>query len=304
MREVEVEKLKVPNDMQHSSTSVHTYPITTETSNMDEFACIERYIRPLMRSGFGTENDDAGKISSPNGSFIVTQDILVEGIHFLPNSNPALLAKKALRVNLSDLAAMGAQPHGYVLGMSLPQGVTEDWWKEFSNGLREDNTHYNVNLMGGTRHLTTRGLIEGEYLTLKYRYDLPEPRITLGSKICSIASACIDISDGLVQDIGHICRLSNVGARVHLDQIPISDEARDVLRHNPELIERICSGGDDYELAFTSAAENHTQIMLIAADLGVKVTKVGTIVAQPGVRVYDSKGSIIRLTHHGYRHRF
>ncbi|MFV9870572.1 MAG: thiamine-phosphate kinase [Anaplasma ovis] len=345
-----MEKLKVPNDMQHSSTSVHTYPITTETSNMDEFACIERYIRPLMRSGFGTENDDAGKISSPNGSFIVTQDILVEGIHFLPNSNPALLAKKALRVNLSDLAAMGAQPHGYVLGMSLPQGVTEDWWKEFSNGLREDNTHYNVNLMGGdttsnntgtitisitamgvpgiqsmTRSqakigdllyvsgnigdatlglMVYQGLIEGEYLTLKYRYDLPEPRITLGSKICSIASACIDISDGLVQDIGHICRLSNVGARVHLDQIPISDEARDVLRHNPELIERICSGGDDYELAFTSAAENHTQIMLIAADLGVKVTKVGTIVAQPGVRVYDSKGSIIRLTHHGYRHRF
>ena len=336
--------------MQHSPTGAQAHPITTETSGIDEFACIERYIRPLVRSGFGTENDDAGRISSPDGSFIVTQDILVEGIHFLSHSNPMLLAKKALRVNLSDLAAMGAQPHGYVLGMSLPKGVTENWWKEFSNGLGEDNKNYNVDLIGGdttsnntgtitisitamgipgmqsmTRSqakigdslyvsgnigdatlglMVYQGFIAGEYHTLKHKYDLPEPRITLGSKICGIASACIDISDGLVQDIGHICRLSNVGARVHLDQIPVSDEARDVLRRDPELIECICNGGDDYELAFTTAAKNHTQIMLIAADLGVKVTKVGTIVAQPGVRVYDGEGGIVHLTHHGYRHRF
>ncbi|PLC08613.1 thiamine-phosphate kinase [Anaplasma marginale] len=348
--DVEVEKPKVSNNMQRSPAGPQTRPITTETPSMDEFACIEKYIRPLMRSGFSTENDDAGKISSPNGSFIVTQDILVEGTHFLHHSAPTLLAKKALRVNLSDLAAMGAQPYGYMLGMSLPQGVTEEWWEQFSNGLREDNKNYNVNLIGGdttsnntgtitisitamgvpgmqsmTRSqakvgdflyvsgnigdatlglMAYQGLIDGECHALKHKYDLPEPRIALGSRICSIASACIDISDGLVQDIGHICRLSNVGASIHLNQIPMSDAAQDVLRRNPELIERICSGGDDYELAFTAVAENHAQIMRIAADLKVKVTKVGAIVAQPGIRVYDSKGGIVHLTSHGYRHRF
>ncbi|ACZ49311.1 thiamin-monophosphate kinase [Anaplasma centrale str. Israel] len=337
--------------MQRLSTDAQnlTSSIAAKTSNIDEFACIEKYIRPLMRSGFSTENDDAGKISSPNGSFIVTQDILVEGTHFLRHSNPTLLAKKALRVNLSDLAAMGAQPYGYMLGMSLPQGVTEEWWEQFSNGLREDNKNYNVNLIGGdttsnntgtiTISITAMGvpgmqsmtrsqakvgdflyvsgnigdatlglmayqdLIGGEYFALKRRYDLPEPRITLGSKICGIASACIDISDGLVQDIGHICRLSNVGASIHLNQIPMSDAAQDVLRRNPELIERICSGGDDYELAFTSAESNHTKIMHIAADLGVKVTTIGVIVRQPGVEVYDGK-NIVHFTSHGYSHKF
>ena len=336
-------------------SSVATYQnavpsVMSGASGTHEFSCIEKYIRPLMRSGFRTENDDAAQVSSPNKSFIVTQDMIVEGIHFLRSSNPILLAQKALRVNLSDIAAMGARPHAYLLGLSLPQGITEEWWKQFSEGLKEDNETYAIDLIGGdttsngtgaitisvtamgipdtcsmTRSkaqigdllyvsgnigdstlglMAYQGLIAGECGYLKRRYDLPEPRVSLGRKICGIASACIDISDGLIQDIEHICQLSNVGAILEMNKVPVSNEARHVLQHNPKLAERILSGGDDYELAFTAAVENREKIMLIAADINVKITEIGIVTEQPGVRVYDNYGNITRFTDRGYQHRF
>ncbi|MGN7678491.1 MAG: thiamine-phosphate kinase [Anaplasma sp.] len=317
---------------------------------MDEFACVDKYIRPLMRSGFDTENDDAAQISSPGGSFVVTKDILVEGVHFLYSSDAGLLARKALRVNLSDIAAMGAKPYAYLLGLSLPKGITEEWWQGFSEGLKQDNEHFAVSLVGGDttsnvsgvivvsitamgipagRSMTRsgaqigdilyvsgnigdsalglmayQGLIHGESQDLKRRYDLPEPRVSLGIQICNIASACIDISDGLIQDVGHICRLSGMGADLHLDKIPLSNEARRVIDGQPELVERILTGGDDYELAFTVSQRNLGKLREITDNTGTQITAIGEMTAGSGVKVYASNGKVMDLSNSGYTHKF
>ncbi|MGN7661757.1 MAG: thiamine-phosphate kinase [Anaplasma sp.] len=317
---------------------------------VEEFACVDKYIRPLVRSGFDTEDDDAAEISSPSGSFVVTKDILVEGVHFLGSGDAGLLAKKALRVSLSDIAAMGARPYAYLLGLSLPKGTKEEWWQGFSDGLRQDNEHFAVSLVGGDttsnvsnvvivsitamgipadRSMTRfgarvgdilyvsgsigdsalglmayQGLISGESRGLKHRYDLPEPRVSLGMQICGIASACIDISDGLIQDVGHICRLSGMGADLHLDKIPLSDEAQRVIIGQPELMEQILTGGDDYELAFTVPQRNLGKLREIANSTDAPITAIGGITEGSGVKVYARDGNAVHLSNDGYTHQF
>ncbi|MEH0831696.1 thiamine-phosphate kinase [Anaplasma bovis] len=320
---------------------------------MDELECINEYIRPLLSSGFPSEDDDAayicaGKNTSP---LIASHDIITEGVHFFSNTAADIIAKKALRVNISDMASMGALPYAYLLGLSLPKGISNEWWSAFSSGLREDNERYSIKLVGGdTVHnkssyitigitilgipgantLTRSGAKIGDFLYIsgtigdaalgllahnnptlsgceyiKSRYNIPEPRVKLGCAIVGIASSCIDISDGFLQDIGRICKLSNVGANIHFGDIPLSAEAQHLLSHDLQYMEYILAGGDDYELAFTIPPDKVQEFKQLISSTETKVTQVGNIVSETGIRLYDHNNEEMSLpSNMGYVHRF
>ena len=317
---------------------------------MDEFHCIDKYIRPMLVSGISSENDDAAHVLLPKSSFIAAKDVIIEGVHFLNDTDPFLLAKKALRVNLSDLAAMGAIPHSYLLGLSLPTDTNKEWWERFSAGLKEDNEQFSIKLVGGdtTKNLShlimisitvigipsdriltrsgakigdqlyvsgtigdaTLGLmvyrnqISGTYAHLRNRYDIPIPRVSLGIEIANIASACIDISDGLLQDIEKLCHLSGVGANLNAYKVPLSSEARNLVKSSKNLFEDVLTGGDDYELAFTVPNERCNRVEYIAEKIGVKISKIGAISQGKKVSVYGNNGDLINISKRGYEHKF
>ena len=320
---------------------------------MNEHGAIEKYIRPLLRGrsdDYVTSQDDAAQVFFPKSSIVVTKDLLVEGMHFLSGSDPKLLAKKALRVNLSDLASMGSTPHSYLLGLSLPKGTTEKWWKKFTEGLKEDNSLFSINLVGGdvtsngssviVISITALGILQNRILTrdnakvgdylyvsgtigdaalglmayqekisgkciyLKQRYDLPIPRVNLSTSMATFASACIDISDGLLQDVQKMCKISRVGATIEALKIPLSEEARAALQSNKKLFEGVVTGGDDYELAFTVPPESCAQVEQLAKNLDVSISKIGTITSEPDVHILDENNNKIAISKQGYVHTF
>ena len=240
---------------------------------MEEFKFIEKFLKPI--------SDHIGDDCAYFDGYAITKDILVSGTHFFADDKPYDLARKAIRVNLSDLASCGAKPFGFMLGLALPKGTSEDWLKQFSEGLAADIKEFNFQLLGGdtTSHngnlqisvtaigttdaplkrsgakpgdnIFVSGNIGDGYIGLKERsgkYLLPQPRIELGLKLRGVATACIDISDGLLADLGHICKQSGVGAEINSTAIPVSSKKYDLM----ELI----TGGDDYELCFTSTRES------------------------------------------------
>ena len=221
-----------------------------------EFSRIARHFRPLAGPGSLDLTDDAAVFAPPAGrELVMTADAMVESVHFLPGTEPSLIARKLLRVNLSDLASMGAVPFGYLITISVPRALGEDWFTGFAAGLALDQKAFKINLLGGdttetpgplTLSLTAIGHVApgaailrsgaqpgddlwvtgtigdgvlGLYAArgelsdpdgyLKGRYDLPTPR--LGLPIGGWARAAMDVSDGLFQDLGHICRASGVG---------------------------------------------------------------------------------------------
>jgi thiamine-monophosphate kinase len=321
---------------------------------MDEFALIKRYFSPLAAGFPGSLNltDDAALIDVPTGKqLIITKDTINEGVHFLGTEEPALIARKLLRVNLSDLAAKGAMPLCYLLAASFPQEVDERWVEGFSEGLAQDQQEFSIHLAGGdtTRtlgmlslSLTALGLIDtGKMLTrsgakagddiyvsgtlgdaalglmslngelnpnfqrddeLEQRYFLPQPRVALGCKLAGIAHSCMDISDGLVQDLGHICTASKAGATIDLASLPLSHSAMHLVNRYPELSERIITGGDDYELLFTAPASAAEAIAVLSRDLEIPITRIGAITAGSGVTVLDALLQPLPLKKAGYTH--
>ena len=295
---------------------------------MNEFDLIRKYFIPLAEHFPGSLNlsDDAAIISVPPGhDLVITKDAISENIHYLPGTDPALIAQKLLRTNLSDLAAMGAEPLCYFLAIALPKPLSEDFIRRFTEGLRHDQSHFNIHLAGGdtiatsgtpTFSLTAHGIVpHGQALRrscaktgddlymsgtlgdgalgllaaqagianhLSARYHLPEPRLTLGIALRGLATSCMDISDGLLQDAAHIAATSKVGVEIHQETLPLSAETRASLTQSPELITLVLNGGDDYELLFT-LPEN------AAPPSGHAVTKIGKIIT----------GSGITLLHHG-----
>ncbi len=301
---------------------------------MNEFDFIKTLLRPLAGEGSFALSDDAASIRVPDlHELVITKDALVRGVHFIGTEPASQIARKALRVNLSDCAAMGAKPFSYLLALMLPPGITEEWLGSFVQGLKTDQEHFGVSLLGGdtTRSkselavsITMLGLVphgkalrrngaktgDGIYVSgtigdgalglihkydtfLLQRYQLPEPRIALGQKLQGIATSCMDISDGLAQDLGHICAASGTGAIIEWNKIPLSDAARTC---NPEP-EIILAGGDDYELLFTVPPSAAPQLANMQG-----ITRIGSITEGGGVKILDASGAPIPLTRKGYRH--
>ena len=289
---------------------------------MNEFDFIAKYLKPLAGKEALALKDDAAIIPGPNDSeYVITKDALIEGIHFLPKTNPADLAYKIMGANLSDLAAMGASPRFYLCAACLNPSIDEAWLSTFTATLEKIQKRYKLTLIGGdtTRHtgslmfsITMMGEVPkgtallrsgakvgdvvwvsgriGEALNFKStRYLRPEPRIELGLALRDIATAAIDISDGLVADVGHIASASDVKIILQADAIPIA---------TGEALEKAITAGDDYELVFTASPEMND----IIEKLGFEVTPIGHVQAGAGVQVLDNKNQPITLLKKGYTH--
>ena len=257
--------------------------------------------------------------------------MLIEGRHFLPDAEPRSLGHKALAVNLSDLAAMGATPRWATLAVALP-AVEPVWLEGFSGGLYALAERFGVDLIGGdTTRSNTRaisvtafgevppglaltrsgarsgddiwvsgelggaalGLVHPEIAAAAERLHRPEPRVELGERLRKLANAAIDVSDGLAGDLGHICERSAVAASIQYDQVPRARAFKDI--NDSELEQRcVLSGGDDYELLFTAPREHRRELDALAAELKIALTRIGTIgPGTPSVAVLDARGKPI-----------
>jgi len=223
---------------------------------MGEFDLIARYFnRPTRRAALGPGDDCALLAPAAGQQLAVSSDMLVEGRHFLSTVDPARLGHKALAVNLSDLAACGARPLACTLALEVFRGTLA---------------------LDGERFERVRRAMER-----------PEPRVALGLALRGVASAALDVSDGLLGDLSHLLRRSGVGATVEADAVPRSAE----LAAQPLEVQRLCtlSGGDDYELLFTAAPAARERVAAAARAAGVAAARIGRIEAEPGLRLVDAQ---------------
>ena len=320
---------------------------------LGEFGRIRRFFAPLAGPGGLGLRDDAALIDcAPGHRLVVTVDAMVEGVHYLPGDPPDLVARKLLRVNLSDLAAMAARPLHYLLTTALPSGFADDWVARFAQGLDEDQRRFGVDLLGGdsvatkgpaTLSLTAIGEVaagkeirrsgarpgdrvwvsgtigdaflglrvlrgaypelgQGERAALAARFQLPESRVMLGPRLAGIAHAMLDVSDGLLADLGHICEASGAGAEVVLPALPLSIPAQHLTAADPGLTVRLATAGDDYELLFTAPPAASEAIARLSAELGLPITEIGRIEHGERVRLIDAAGNEVPIETAGYRH--
>jgi len=300
---------------------------------MQEFDVIAQYFVGLTQGhpdSFSL-SDDAALLNAPEGmQLVVTKDVLNEGIHFIGTETPEQLAAKALRVNLSDLAAMGAKPYSYMLGLGLPSSVSSEWIARFSAQLAKEQKEFGLFLTGGDttntqQHLSlsvtmfgiiplseqplkrhgakvgdgiyVSGTIGDGYLGLlaakgeldfsKDAYHTPQPHLALGQALRGVATAAMDISDGLVQDLGHLCKASHVGAEIDASAIPTSN--------THIAIRKLLTGGDDYQLLFTAPQSTEFE----------GCTEIGIITEGEDVNVFDAEGNILIFSDaSGWQHGF
>ncbi|RTZ72239.1 MAG: thiamine-phosphate kinase [Gammaproteobacteria bacterium] len=309
---------------------------------MAEFELIARHFSALAPGGAGVRlgvGDDAAILEAPaHRQLVMTLDTLVAGRHFFPDTDPENLGHKALAVNLSDLAAMGAEPAWALLSLTLPE-ADEAWLSAFAVGFRELALRHGVALVGGDTcrgplsiALQLTGLVEpgrallrsgarpGDRIfvtgtlgdaalalegllhsrkvdgALLRRLERPEPRLAEGRALVGIASACIDISDGLVADLGHICERSGCAAVVQAARVPRSAAVEADLQERGDW-RPLLAGGDDYELCFTVPRQNIKAL----ESSGVRCTAIGEIRAGSGVKVVDESGRELPSMH-GYDH--
>lgn len=332
---------------------------------MAEFALIDRirarsaHARGDVVLGIG---DDAALLQPPPGrQLVVTMDTLNEGIHFPAGTAAADIGWKALAVNLSDLAAMGAEPAWCTLSLSLPDG-DQAWTDGFIDGFLSLASAHRVALVGGdtTRgplsvSVTVHGFVEpgralrrggarvgdGVWVSgalggaagalaqwragaaadpaerapgqggvgvrvdaaLRERLERPCPRLALGRALAGVASACIDVSDGVFADLGHVCAASGVAARLEVDALPGSDLLRPYFDAD-DLRALQATGGDDYELCFTAPGDADAAVRAAAAAAGpgIEVTRIGTVLAGQGVQAFDRVGRPWRPAQAGHEH--
>ncbi len=322
-----------------------------------EFETIARLLKPLTGGDPAARNleDDAAVLPSrPGQDLVITKDAMVEGVHFLASDPIDLVARKLLRANLSDLAAKGAEPFGYLLAVAWPR--TSGWPEReaFAAGLAQDQQIFGVHLLGGdtvvsegpfSASITALGwaphgrvpgrggarpgdaiLVSGPigdgWLGLKAargelpsledarvealarHYQLPEPRVGLARAMRDHAAASIDVSDGLIADLGHIAAASGVAVELHLERIPLSAAAKAWLaqRTDPVLARAdLAAGGDDYQLACAVRPEHVDALLRTAEREGAPLTIVGQAVAGEGVRAYF-EGQRIVVDRAGWTH--
>lgn len=322
---------------------------------MDEFSLIDRiaaHTRPRDDVQLGIGDDCALLVPPPGQVLAVTADTLNAGVHFPEETRPFDIGWKALAVNLSDLAAMGAQPTWCTLALTLPS-VDPDWLEDFTRGLFALADRAGIGLVGGD---TTRGPLSisitamgvappgaalrrdgaragdevwvsgvpgeaalalqlwqaGEldvtvaaddphHEALRQRLLRPSPRNALGLALRGVASAAVDISDGLTADLGHLCRCSGVSAHLQLEGLPRSP-ALDRLSPGSAAWPVQTAGGDDYELCFTAPPEAHEQVLALAGQVDVPVHCIGEVRSGQGVWWWDCTGQQWSAGRPGYNH--
>lgn len=317
---------------------------------MNEFELIRKFFsaQPVVRDdvviGIG---DDAAVLAPPPGKHLVTTtDVMVLGTHFLADTDPAAVGHKSLAMNLSDLAAMGAEPAWFLLNITLPT-ADEDWLGKFCRGLFALAQLHNVQLVGGNtargplaiaieahgfvpegeavrrggarpgdsiyvtgelgdaglalRHrLGRQPLAPADFAAVCDRLDRPTPRVNEGKLLRRFASSAIDISDGLVADLGHILEASGTGALIVRDRVPVSDTYR---RHLPEAgWDLALANGDDYELCFTVSARHDAEFARWQEKFRCRVSCIGEIVSGPGLQILDAAGDPYRPMLSGHDH--
>ena len=320
-----------------------------------EFDLIERFFRPLSRAApgaFALRNDGALLTPPPGASLVVTKDLMVGGVHYLEGEEPFTVARRLLRVNLSDLAAMGATATAYALGLALPEDIADVWVEAFAAGLARDQEAFGVALIGGDTvatkgpavlSLTAFGTVAGDacltradagdgddiyvsgtvgdatlglravhggladlttedHAALAARFRLPEPRLALGTALLGVATCAIDVSDGLVADLGHLCEESGVAARINADAVPLSPAVRRAVDEGEAAIADLVTGGDDYELLFCAPPAERGAIEALGRRLELAVSRIGTIEHGQGVTVVDADGRPLALGRAGYQH--
>lgn len=321
-------------------------------SRLAEFDLIRRYFtRPARSALLGVGDDAALMRASPGQVLAVSTDMLVEGRHFFRGADPELLGHKALAVNLSDMAAMGATPRWVTLSLALPK-ADACWLAAFSRGFLRLARRHRVDLVGGD---TTRGplnlcvqiigevpahralrrdgarvgddvwvsgtlgdaalaladlrgrvqLTPRERAVLARRLHAPTPRVGLGLALRGIARSAIDVSDGLVADLGHVCERSRVAAAVEFERLPASTAVRRLVGGATGRA-ALLGGGDDYELCFTAPRAKRGAVERAGQQARVKVTRVGRILRPPAgacaVAVIDVAGMPMRPAVAGFDH--
>ena len=288
-------------------------------------------------------SDDAAVFAPPAGrELVISADAIVEGVHFLPDDAPDLVARKLLRVNLSDLAAMGAVPLHYLLTVAVPRTTPQAWFEAFAGGLARDQDAFGITLLGGDTTSTSgpitlsatiighvapgqalrrngarsgdllfvtgtigdaalgllalRGEIADPEGALAARYHLPQPR--LGLALSGIATAAMDVSDGLVQDAGHLARAAGLGVTLQAARVPLSPAARAANR-----LEICLTGGDDYELLIAAPASAAGALRAECRRVGLACTEIGVFTGgAPRVLVLDDAGGTLDLPEAGWSH--
>lgn len=314
----------------------------SEFSLIDDIRRLTAHARGDVALGIG---DDAAVLAvAPARQLVACTDTLVAGVHFPVDTAPADLGWKSLAVNLSDLAAMGAEPAWALLALTLP-AADAAFVAAFAAGFAELAGEYGVALVGGDTTagplsvtltalgtlpagtaLTRAGARAGDAVfvtgtlgdaagalrpqaatessaanaALRARLHRPSPRVAAGQALRGVAHACIDVSDGLLADLGHVCAASGVGAELEADALPVSAALR-ALFDADACLELAAAGGDDYELCFTAPADREAELVAALADRG-GVTRIGRIVAGGGVRLLDSDGEPVPLARTGWEH--
>ncbi len=285
--------------------------------------------------------DDAAVLRPPRGELLVaTVDAVVEGVHFERGWSPEEVGWKALAVSLSDLAAMGARPLWTLVALAVPLGEDLGRLTRMGRGLWRCARRHGIAVVGGNvsagsemsvtvtalgsarrpfRRSGARpgdavlvsgtlgdaalGLSPGAPPPLVRRQRRPAPRLALGRALVGIATACIDVSDGLVQDLGHLCRASRAGAILRLPDLPLSRAYRAAARQLPDPWEAALAGGEDYELCVAVPPSDVPTALAAGRRVGTPLTVVGRIVSGRGVRVLDDRGRPHPLRRGGYDHR-
>jgi thiamine-monophosphate kinase len=319
---------------------------------ISEFELIRRFFTHPARGAVLGVGDDAALVRARAGmELAISADMLVEGRHFLPRADPALLGRKSLAVNLSDMAAMGAQPRWVTLALALPR-TDARWLRPFARGFMALAREHGVDLVGGD---TTRGPLticvqiigeapKGSALrrdgarvgddvwvsgrlgsaalalaamqgavrvpsarraALDTRLHAPTPRVELGIALRGIARSAVDVSDGLLADLGHICERSHLDANLEWGALPATPFVRSQAQQSRVAARALVAGGDDYELCFTAPARRRSQVIAAGKRSRTEVTLIGRMVPRdrraPRVRVFDA-GKPLDIASRGYDH--
>lgn len=303
---------------------------------MAEFSIIDTYFNRKNANSvdLGVGDDSALLTPPPQQQLVICADTLVAGRHFPIDTDPHAIGWKSVAVNLSDIAAMGATPYSILLALSLPQ-IDHDWLKAFSQGLYDCCDQFGVSLIGGdttqsphlTLSVTALGWVDigqaiprsgakpGDLICvsgtvgdaafalqhlghpLQKRLDYPTPRCQLGAALKGLVHSMIDVSDGLAQDLGHILKASQVGAKLQLENLPISPALHAL--NDAQKWQYALAGGDDYELCFTISPQNYEK--LLQKQLDVPISIIGKIQPQHGL-TFEKDGVDHLLQFNGYQH--